>query len=80
MTETWHGKNYGYRIRMCRCDACKKAHSEAQGAFRARKYARRVLSFGRLVHPDAPHGTENGYRNYGCRCSECTRAVSRGAA
>lgn len=73
---TWqHGRSTGYRIHGCHCDACKAAHAGAQKSFRAKRYAARVLLWGRLYHPDAPHGTKGGYTNYGCRCTGCSLAM-----
>jgi len=41
---------------------------------RARRRAERVLTNGRLVHPQAPHGTTAGYVTWTCRCVPCTAA------
>lgn len=58
-----HGTVWGYKGYKCRCDACTKAKTDYERAYRAR-----ALKKGRLTH-----GTISGY-NIGCRCDQCATA------
>lgn len=57
-----HGTVERYRSRKwkCRCEACRRANSEAHAAYKEQ---------------EAPnHGTYSGYVNYSCRCQACKEA------
>lgn len=60
MTEHGVAKSYW---RGCRCEACRRAHSE---------YSRVGVVRRRSQSP--PEHGHNGYMTYGCRCEVCTTA------
>lgn len=65
-----HGE-WAYRVRKCRCDACKEAHR----AKLLREVHRRTARL--LADPTvAEHGRASTYRNWGCRCDACRVADS----
>jgi hypothetical protein len=49
----------------CRCDICRKLHTERGAANKAKRK--------KLPSTKIPHGL-NGYRNYSCRCVTCVEA------
>lgn len=63
-----HGTNARY-AGGCRCDDCKKAHSDYQ------KRHRKDRLPDLLANPNHPaHGTVNGHKT-GCRCDKCNQAM-----
>lgn len=71
-----HGTDNGYNNLGCRCQRCRRAHTEAHTAWThrvGRNKPRAVYVAERRAEAEARdnHGTESRYVNLGCRCDEC---------
>lgn len=83
-----HGTANEYGNYGCRCDACKKAHSEVMAAYNKRpcpvcgrpawnRYHNRLCRSCAVAARTKPivHGTETGYKK-GCKCADCRGAAA----